>query len=127
MKSVDESIVEPASLEWLAGLGYTSVHGDDLSPGAKHEARRRYSDVVLVPRLRDAVATLNPTITEKEVDQAVALVAGYGSQSLVDGNKEVNKAMTKGRVVLYYEQHRGVPSSCFGETEYFVKRVQIAQ
>jgi len=41
--------------------------------------------------------------------------------------REINKAMTKGRVVLYYEQHRGVPSSCFGETEYFVQRVQIAQ
>jgi len=41
--------------------------------------------------------------------------------------QEINKAMTRGRVVLYYEQHRGVPSSCFGETEYFVKRVQIAQ
>ena len=41
--------------------------------------------------------------------------------------QEINKAMTKGRVVLYYEQHRGVPSSCFGETEYFVRRVQIAQ
>ena len=41
--------------------------------------------------------------------------------------QEINKAMTKGRVVLHYEQHRGVPSSCFGETEYFVRRVQITQ
>lgn len=41
--------------------------------------------------------------------------------------QEINKAMTKGRVVIYYEQHRGVPSSCFGETEYFVKRVQFTQ
>ncbi len=39
---------------------------------------------------------------------------------------EINKAMAKGggRVVLYYEQHVGVPSSCFGETEYFVKGVR---
>jgi hypothetical protein len=28
------------------------------------------------------------------------------------------------RVALTYEQHRGVPSSCFGETEYFVTRVR---
>jgi hypothetical protein len=27
------------------------------------------------------------------------------------------------QVSLTYEQHRGVPSSCFGETEYFVTRV----
>jgi len=29
------------------------------------------------------------------------------------------------RVSLAYEQHRGVPSSCFGETEYFVSNVRF--
>jgi len=28
------------------------------------------------------------------------------------------------RVALSYEQHRGVPSSCFGETEYFITGVR---
>jgi hypothetical protein len=28
------------------------------------------------------------------------------------------------RVVLSYEQHKGVPTSCFGETEYFVTAVR---
>ncbi len=37
----------------------------------------------------------------------------------------INQAMSKGRVVLYYEEHRGVPTSCFGETGYFVKRVRV--
>lgn len=36
----------------------------------------------------------------------------------------INQAMVKGRVVLYYEEHRGVPTSCFGETGHFVKRVR---
>jgi hypothetical protein len=30
------------------------------------------------------------------------------------------------RLVLSYEQHRGIPSSCFGETEYFVVGVKKA-
>jgi len=29
------------------------------------------------------------------------------------------------RVALTYEQHKGVPTSCFGETEYFVKGVRV--
>jgi len=29
------------------------------------------------------------------------------------------------RVALSYEQHRGIPSSCFGETEYFVNDVKV--
>ncbi|MDH4335198.1 MAG: hypothetical protein OEW24_08085 [Chloroflexota bacterium] len=28
--------------------------------------------------------------------------------------------MGKGRVSLHYEEHRGVPTSCFGDTPYFV-------
>jgi hypothetical protein len=31
------------------------------------------------------------------------------------------------RVVLGYAQHKGVPSSCFGDTEYFVEKVQAVQ
>ena len=31
------------------------------------------------------------------------------------------------RVSLMYEQHRGIPTSCFGETEYFVTDVRIAE
>ncbi|MBB3122048.1 hypothetical protein [Pseudoduganella violacea] len=34
-------------------------------------------------------------------------------------------AATGKRVLLSYEQHKGVPTSCFGETEYFVERLQI--
>ena len=29
------------------------------------------------------------------------------------------------RVALAYEQHRGVPSSCFGETEYFITGLRV--
>jgi hypothetical protein len=32
---------------------------------------------------------------------------------------QLNAAMGK-RVTLNYEQHKGLPTSCFGETEYFV-------
>jgi hypothetical protein len=31
------------------------------------------------------------------------------------------------RVSLTYEQHRGVPTSCFGETEYFVTGIRPVQ
>jgi hypothetical protein len=32
---------------------------------------------------------------------------------------KIEAAMGK-RVTLLYEQHKGLPTSCFGETEYFV-------
>lgn len=40
--------------------------------------------------------------------------------------KEIEQDMGR-RVSLTYEQHRGVPTSCFGETEYFVTNVRSVQ
>ncbi|HEX2767828.1 MAG TPA: hypothetical protein VHN12_00965 [Geobacteraceae bacterium] len=39
---------------------------------------------------------------------------------------QINQAMGR-RIVLYYEQHVGVPTNCFGETEYFVKSVKAIE
>jgi len=36
----------------------------------------------------------------------------------------INKAQGK-QVALTYQQHKGVPTSCFGETEYFVNGVKV--
>ncbi|MBY0573530.1 MAG: hypothetical protein K2P84_07605 [Undibacterium sp.] len=38
--------------------------------------------------------------------------------------KKISDAAGK-RVVLKYAQHKGVPSSCFGDTEYFVNDVVV--
>lgn len=34
-------------------------------------------------------------------------------------------AATGKRVVLSYSQHKGVPTACFGETEYYIDKVQV--
>jgi hypothetical protein len=36
----------------------------------------------------------------------------------------INQAQGR-RVALSYEEHRGIPTSCFGETNYFVKGVRV--
>jgi hypothetical protein len=38
--------------------------------------------------------------------------------------KAINDAMAKGRLELQYEEHRGVPTTCFGETNYYVTGVK---
>ncbi|MDQ3494575.1 MAG: type I restriction endonuclease subunit R [Pseudomonadota bacterium] len=84
-----ENHLEDACLEWLAGLGWTCVHGDEVSPGDGAAARARYSDVVLTRRLRAALERLNPGLGATEIDEALTKVAMYGAQSVVDANKEL--------------------------------------
>ncbi len=38
----------------------------------------------------------------------------------------INQTMGK-RVALVYHQHKGIPTSCFGETEYFVADVKVVE
>lgn len=38
--------------------------------------------------------------------------------------EQINQSLGK-RVALTYEQHMGIPSSCFGETEYFISAVKV--
>lgn len=38
--------------------------------------------------------------------------------------QRINDAVGQ-RVALTYEQHKGIPTSCFGETEYFVTEIKV--
>jgi hypothetical protein len=40
--------------------------------------------------------------------------------------QSITSSMGK-RVSLSYEQHRGVPTTCFGETEYYVTNVKVQE
>lgn len=40
--------------------------------------------------------------------------------------EQINKTVGR-RVSLVYEQHKGLPTSCFGETEYFVVSVKSVE
>jgi hypothetical protein len=63
-----------------------------------------------------AMVTMPGTISEKFYftvpDEAVAA--------------KINASLGK-RVALHYEQHKWIPSACFGETEYFVTGMQVTE
>ena len=40
--------------------------------------------------------------------------------------RKLNSSMGK-KISLHYEQHKGVPTSCFGETEYYVTDVTVLE
>lgn len=86
---MNENHLELACLEWLGCLTYTTVHGDDVSPGGAEGSREKYSEVVLKPRLREAVMRLNDDMSADEAEEVVSRLSLYGSQSLLDGNKEI--------------------------------------
>lgn len=87
--NMNEDVLEQACMDWLAALGYTGLHGDEVSPSGQMNARERYSDVVLAGHLREAITRINENLRGQEIDAVVTKLTGYSHQSLIDGNKEL--------------------------------------
>lgn len=68
---ITESTVEEAALSWFEDLGYAVLSGPNISPGELFSERSSYSDVLLVGRLRSALARINPNIPEEALGDAI--------------------------------------------------------
>lgn len=99
-----EDHLETACLNWLSSLGFTCLTGDDVSMGGEYEARTKYLEVVLKPRLQEAVGRLSQDLSSLAVDEAVAKVAEYASQSLLEGNRELHDWIRNGVPVEVEDQ-----------------------
>ena len=71
MRNFTESTVEKASLELLEGLGYTPLNASDTAPDSPNPERQTYADVILINRLRFALATINPNIPSDAIEDTI--------------------------------------------------------
>ena len=103
MTSFTESVVEDATLEYFAELGYSIAHGPDIAPGEPMQERASYGDVVLIDRLRVALARINPRIPADALDEAARKVlnAGHVSPALFENNHRFHQLITDGVSVEY--------------------------
>jgi type I restriction enzyme R subunit len=96
-----ESAVEEATLGWLQELKYDVLHGPDIAPGEPNAERASFADVILVDRLRNALARINPTIPAEALDEALRKVTHAETPSLVENNRRLHKLLTEGVDVEY--------------------------
>ncbi|MFZ4779237.1 MAG: type I restriction endonuclease, partial [Terrimicrobiaceae bacterium] len=99
--SLNESIVENATLEWFGELGYEVGHGPHLAPGEPAAERKSFGGVVLVGRLRSAIRLLNPFIPEEARDEALRKVLRVGTPSLTQTNRTFHRMLRDGVPVEY--------------------------
>ena len=91
-----ESHVEEAALAWLAELGYATASGLDIGPDGDAPERASYGDVLLVKRVRAAVAKLNPALTAEIRADAVKQVLQTQTPSIVAENRRLHRYIIEG-------------------------------
>jgi len=99
-KIITESQVEEAALDILKELGYAIVYGPDISEdGTKEE--RRYNEVVLVERLRDALEKINKDIPKEAIEESIKKIIRTDSQNQIINNQHFHNMVVNGIDVEY--------------------------
>ena len=96
-----EDQLEQEALGWLAEVGYTHVYGPDIAPDGGAPERADYRQVVLVDRLREAIARLNPAIPTIAREDALKQVLDLGVPSQLAANRQFHKLLVNGVPVQY--------------------------
>ncbi|MES2580172.1 MAG: hypothetical protein V4552_06445 [Pseudomonadota bacterium] len=94
-----------AALSWVYSTGERAGYVQKFSEKG-YVCKTYEGELVLVSMPGTQAEKFNFTVKDK---------------SLVE---KINNSLGK-RVRITYEEHKGIPSSCFGETPYFVKNVQL--
>jgi type I restriction enzyme R subunit len=101
MSSLNESVVEEAALTWFRELRYATAHAPHLAPGEIATERESFADVLLVERLRDAIARLNQSIPADAREEAVRKVLRHDAPSLIGNNRAFHQTLRDGVPVEY--------------------------
>jgi type I restriction enzyme, R subunit len=87
-----------------AGAGWTYVHGRALAPDAPASERKLWSDVVLLERLRAAVARLNPHLPQDAVQRASDLALTSTSPAVIEDHRSFHELLLAGVPVAYRDE-----------------------
>src|SRR5881227_4035238 len=98
---MNESTVEEAALTCFKELGYVTEQAPHLAPGEIASERSSFADVVLVGRLGDAIARLNPAIPSDAREEALRKVLRHDAPSLVGNNRAFHRVLRDGVPVEY--------------------------
>ncbi|MEO1891854.1 MAG: type I restriction endonuclease subunit R [Alcanivorax sp.] len=100
-KTISEQQVEQAALGWFEALGFETARGVDISPGADSPLRDSHEQVVLEPRLRSALRTINRQLPDEAIEQAVRAVMRPPEPTLEQNNRWFHHLLTDGVDVEY--------------------------
>ena len=93
LKLDEYSHVEKPFIEQLKGLGWNTGKNQvlelEMQQTPEQSYRTSFSEVVLQPKLRQALIAINPFLTEGQVDEVVRKITSFQKNSLIENNQQV--------------------------------------
>lgn len=104
MAYMSESELELVLMEQFETLGYGLESDSGIGPDGSHPERGSYSDILLLPRLEEAMAKLNPSIPQEARADALRSLMSTEFPSLVEENRRLHKLIVEGVDVEFYAE-----------------------
>ena len=101
MHKLTESAIETLAIERLQSLGYSYVYAPDIAPDATTPERESFAEILLLSRLCNAVARINPTVPAAALEEAIKTIQRIGSPELLANNEMFHRFLTEGIKVSY--------------------------
>jgi type I restriction enzyme R subunit len=98
-----EDQLERECLAWLADVGWQCRYGPDIAPDGEAPERDSYRQVLLLGRLRQAIALLNPSVPAPAREDAVRQVMDLGTPVLLAANRQFHRLLVGGVPVQYQQ------------------------
>ena len=102
-KPITENIIEESAIEILQSQGWEYANGKEISPEGLFCERENYQQIILINRLRNAIAKLNPDIPQDAQEAAVQKVLRISSTDLLFNNEEFHKFLVE-KVKIPYQK-----------------------
>ena len=102
-KPITENIIEQSTIEILQSQGWAYADGREISPEGLFCERDSFSEVVLLSRLRNAIARINATIPQEAQEAAVQKVLRIVSPELLHNNEAFHRLLVEKVKVPYQE------------------------
>ena len=101
--------ITESAIELLEKQGYHYIYGPDFAPDSETPARQSFEDVLLLEKLRNAVARINPAIPAETREDAIKQIQRLNSPELISNNEAFHRMLTEGIKVTYQKggQSRG--------------------
>lgn len=104
MAFATEDDLEQWALGELQSLGFTYLHGSELSPETEDPVRQSYHDTLLLPRLDAAIRRLNPALPPEAVQTVLNRVRDTEfAGDLISENRRIHALLVGGVPVTWFE------------------------
>ncbi len=92
----EDTLVERPVIGWLEEMGYEHREGPEIAPGSVFMARDSFREILLPARLKNAIRRLNPSLTDKEINEAFRIFSSYSYPDPEIVNKDIYQMLVGG-------------------------------